>query len=65
MDLQCQAYKNVFYFCCFLLSELLHLMPLLSFLGMTADALAPILKEYSDAQSTVTFAGAQALGLLL
>lgn len=56
--------KKKFYFCCFLLSEPLHLIPLLSFLGMTADALAPLLKEWSDAQNTIMFAGAHALGLL-
>lgn len=59
-----QTYKNIFYFCCFLLSEPLNLMPLLSFLGITADALAPLLKECSDAQNTIMFAGAQALGFL-
>lgn len=59
-----QTYKNIFYFCCFLLSEPLNLMPLLLFLGITADALAPLLKECSDAQNTIMFAGAQALGFL-
>lgn len=59
-----QTYKSIFYFCCFLLSEPLHLVPLLSLLGITADALAPLPKECSDAQNTSMFAGAHALGLL-